>query len=79
MNLGYLDVFRAKYPNKQIFSWWDYRAGSWQNNKGMRIDHILTSPITSDAIEDISIYKQFREKDTPSDHVPVTLTLRKIT
>ena len=44
INSGYLDAFRALYPGKQQFSWWDYRGGGWQQNKGLRIDHMLLSP-----------------------------------
>ena len=69
-NSGYVDSFRAKYPGVQTFSWWDYRAGGYQNNKGMRIDHILLSPEAADVMQDAGIDLNPRGWDKPSDHAP---------
>ena len=66
-----LDSYRLKYPDISEFSWWDYRGGSWQKNKGMRIDHILASPIACNYIDDSGIYKWTRDLEKPSDHAPV--------
>ena len=69
--LGLTDAFRAKYPDSQQFSWWDYRGGSWQNNKGMRIDHLLLSPQAADTLQDCATDDKPRGKEKASDHAPV--------
>ena len=76
LNLGLIDSYRATNPQSQAFSWWDYRGGSWQNNKGMRIDYLLTSPQASDKIIDATIEDRgVRDQEKASDHCPVCVTL----
>lgn len=75
-DLGYHDAFRACYPHEQEFSWWDYRAGSWQRNKGLRIDLHLVSSGLLDSVSDVVHHKDERAKEKPSDHVPVVLELK---
>ncbi len=77
LNLGIVDSYRAANPQSQAFSWWDYRGGSWQHNKGMRIDYLLTSPQAADkivatAIEDRGV----RDQEKASDHCPVCVTIQ---
>lgn len=69
--LGLTDAFRAANPTRQKFSWWDYRAGAFQHNKGLRIDHILLSPEAADKLSECDIDTQPRALDRPSDHAPV--------
>ncbi len=69
--LGLTDAFRARYPDRQQFSWWDYRSSGWEHNKGMRIDHLLLSPQAADALEDAGIDDTPRGKPKASDHAPV--------
>jgi exodeoxyribonuclease III len=71
LNLGMVDSFRAANPDKQQFSWWDYRGGSYQHNKGMRIDHILLSPEAADMCTDAGVDTEPRDKAKPSDHAPI--------
>ncbi len=76
LNLGYTDSFRALNPYDQHFSWWDYRSGAWQHNKGMRIDYLLTSPMATDKIASCEINdKGVRDQEKASDHCPVTIEL----
>jgi exodeoxyribonuclease-3 len=76
LNLGIVDSFRAKNPNSQTFSWYDYRGGSWQNGKGMRIDYLLTSPLASDKISATRIDdKGVRDCEKASDHCPCVVEL----
>ncbi len=75
-NLGLYDAFRLKYPAKQEFSWWDYRAGQFERNEGLRIDHLLLSPQAADRLEDCQIDTAPRQLDKPSDHAPVWCRLR---
>lgn len=76
INLGLIDSFRAKNPQDQQFSWWDYRGGSYQHNKGLRIDYLLTSPKASDKIIAATIQdKGVRDQEKASDHCPVCLEI----
>lgn len=68
-NNGLIDAYRAFVgEEKQEFSWWNYREGAWQNNKGMRIDGILTSPQVADLMQDCAIVSKVRGTESPSDH-----------
>lgn len=71
LNSGFIDNFRAKYPTKREFSWWDYRAGAFEQNKGMRIDTIISTSNALQNLEDCIIDYKTREKEKPSDHAPV--------
>ena len=71
LNLGLIDTYREFNKDTQKFSWWDYRAGSWQHNKGMRIDHILASPMVADKITATGILSETRGWEKPSDHAPI--------
>jgi len=71
LNSGFVDNFRVINPNKQEFSWWDYRAGAFQQNKGLRIDSIISSTNAINNLNDCFIDCDTRNKDKPSDHAPV--------
>jgi exodeoxyribonuclease-3 len=77
INLGLTDAFRAIHPQAQNFSWWDYRAGSWDHNKGMRIDHFLISPEAADKLKDSRIISEERGREKASDHAPVAIFLEQ--
>lgn len=68
---GFVDVFRQINPNEREFSWWDYRAGAWQKNHGLRIDHIWTSTSLAEKCTACRIDKSPRALTLPSDHAPV--------
>jgi exodeoxyribonuclease III len=74
-SLNYSDSFRLKNPNSDEFSWWDYRAGSLQRNKGMRIDHILLSPEAADLMHNAWIDKTPRTWEKASDHTTIYVSL----
>jgi len=71
VNSGYVDSFRMRYPDKKFFSWWDYRAGAWQKNEGLRIDHVLLNAEAADVLTDAGVDTTTRNWDKPSDHAPV--------
>ena len=73
INLGFYDVYRHFNKSKQEYTFWDYFAGSWQKNYGMRIDHFLVAQNLMDNIKSISINKKPRSKTKPSDHTPIEL------
>src|SRR6185503_373765 len=71
VNLGLTDVVRACHPGPGVYTFWDYQAGAWQKDHGIRIDHILASPQAADRLVGSGIDKHVRSWDKPSDHVPV--------
>jgi len=71
LSLGLIDSFRWCNPNKHDFSWWDYRSGGWQYNRGMRIDQILVSPEAVDNLKNAGIYTEVRALEKTSDHAPI--------
>jgi exodeoxyribonuclease-3 len=75
LNLGLTDAIRAVSDDPGLYSFWDYQAGSWQKNDGIRIDHLLLSPQAADRLTDAGIDKHVRSWDKPSDHVPVWVDL----
>ena len=75
LNLGFQDVYRIKNKDKQEYTFWDYFAGSWQKNYGMRIDHFLISNNLISDISSIKINKKPRSKNKPSDHTPIELEI----
>ena len=71
-NLGFTDAVRATSDEAPLYSFWDYQAGCWQKNFGIRIDHLMLSPEAADKLVSTSIEKHVRAWEKPSDHVPVT-------
>jgi exodeoxyribonuclease-3 len=71
VNLGFTDAIRAGSDAPGLYTFWDYQAGAWQRNLGLRIDHLLMSPQAADRLAGAGIDKYMRGKEKPSDHVPV--------
>lgn len=70
--LGMTDALRVQHPHgNDLFTWWDYRGGSWPTNKGLRIDHLLLSPQAADSLQACEVEKTPRSWDKASDHAPV--------
>lgn len=74
-HMGLYDAFRVLHPDETAYTFWDYQAGAWQRNHGLRIDHFLLSPALTDRLTGCEIDKTPRSLDKPSDHVPVTVAL----
>ena len=75
INLGFQDIYRHLNKYKQEYTFWDYMAGAWQKNQGMRIDHFLISNNLLSNIKNVNIDKKPRSKIKPSDHTPIELQL----
>jgi len=75
INLGFQDIYRYFNKDKQEYTFWDYMAGSWQKNHGLRIDHFLVSSNLLNDIKKINIDKKPRSKLKPSDHTPIELEI----
>ncbi len=77
LNQGWTDAIRVRDPwsPRGPFTFWDYQAGAWAKDDGIRIDHILLSPQAADLLEDAGIDREARAAERPSDHVPVWVQL----
>ena len=73
--LGLTDALRATHDEGGLYTFWDYQAGAWPKNHGIRIDHLLLSPQAADRLVDVVIDREMRAQDKPSDHVPVRAIL----
>ena len=72
---GLTEAMRALHPQETIYTFWDYQAGAWDRNSGLRIDHALLSPRLAERLVSVTVHKDERAKAQPSDHVPVTVEL----
>lgn len=75
MHLGLTDAFSQSDGRVHQYTFWDYQAGAWQKDHGIRIDHILLSPQAADQLTETTIHRAARGMEKPSDHVPVKITL----
>jgi len=75
IHLGLTDALRATTDAGRTFTFWDYQAGAWQRDNGIRIDHLLLSPQAADRLIAAGIDKHVRGWEKPSDHVPVWIDL----
>ena len=73
--LGLRDVVRDRWPTEQVFTYWDYRAGMFHKNLGMRIDLVLASPAVADRVAAAWVDRHARKGTGPSDHAPVIVDL----
>lgn len=76
LNLGYTDAFRVHNTAPGQYTFWDYQAGAWQRDKGIRIDHFLLAPALADRLASCTIDKEPRGRDKASDHTPIIVELR---
>lgn len=70
-NAGYMDALRAIHPTGAHYTYWDYQAGAWQRDNGVRIDHLLLSPEAGDRLVTVGVDKAPRGLEKPSDHTPI--------
>lgn len=75
LNDHWHDLYRIANPSSNEYSWWDYRAGGFQRNHGMRIDFLLGNAKVVDHMSSSSIDKQARGEDKASDHTPVVMIM----
>ena len=75
LSLGFTESIRSVTDAPDVYTFWDYQAGAWQKNNGIRIDHLLLSPEAANALRAASVEKHVRSWEKPSDHVPVAIDL----
>ncbi|MCB1378222.1 MAG: exodeoxyribonuclease III [Alphaproteobacteria bacterium] len=77
VNLGLTDAVRQVFgPGDGPYTFWDYQAGAWQKDNGIRIDHMMLSPQAADRLSGARIDRHVRGWERPSDHVPVVVSLK---
>lgn len=75
LHLGLTDATREVSQAEDVFTFWDYQAGAWEKNNGIRIDHLLLGPEAADRLRAAGIDARVRGREKPSDHVPVWVDL----
>jgi exodeoxyribonuclease-3 len=75
VNLGFTDALRNVNDEEKTYTFWDYQAGAWQKNNGIRIDHLMLSPEAANMLASVEVEKHVRAWEKPSDHVPVAAYL----
>ena len=75
INRGFTEALRATTDAAGIYTFWDYQAGAWQKNNGIRIDHLLLSPEAANRLISTAVEKHVRAWEKPSDHVPTVAHL----
>ena len=73
---GLTDALRALHPQLGLYTFWDYQAGCWNKDQGLRIDHLMLSPQAADQLVASGVDKEPRGKEKPSDHTPIWCELR---
>jgi exodeoxyribonuclease-3 len=75
LSIGMHDVVRDHWPTQRMFTYWDYRAGMFHQDLGMRIDLVLASVSVADRVKAAWVDRQARKGTGPSDHAPVIVDL----
>ena len=75
INLGLTDAHAAVGAEPHAYTFWDYQAGAWQRDHGIRIDHMMLSPQAADRLTASEVHRDCRAMEKPSDHVPLVITL----
>ena len=73
--MGLTDAYLQSDGRPNVYTFWDYQAGAWRRDHGIRIDHALLSPQAADRLRGFEIHKDVRGWDKPSDHVPIVAEL----
>jgi exodeoxyribonuclease-3 len=74
---GWTDALRELHPDETIYTFWDYKRERWHRNAGLRLDHLLLSPILAKRLKAASVDKHVRAAEGASDHAPTWVTLKK--
>jgi exodeoxyribonuclease-3 len=75
LSLGFTEAIRSVTDAPDVYTFWDYQAGAWQKNNGIRIDHVLLSPEAANSLRAAAVEKHVRSWEKPSDHVPVVVEM----
>ena len=75
LDQGWTDAIRAIHPNERIYTFWDYFRNHWIRDAGLRIDHLLLSPVIAPRLRDAGVDRWVRGEQKPSDHAPAWIEL----
>ena len=75
LDQGWVDAVRTIYPDKRIYSFWDYKRGRWGRDAGLRLDHLLLSPAVAERLVDAGVDREVRGREGCSDHAPTWVNL----
>ncbi len=75
LDQGWTDALRTRHPTGSLYTFWDYKFGRWQRDAGLRLDHILLSPVLAGQLVDAGVDRDVRGEDGASDHAPAWVTL----
>jgi exodeoxyribonuclease III len=73
---GWLDAIRERHPSKPMFTFWDYKRNRWPRDAGLRLDHLLLSPVLAPRLIKAGVDAKERAEEGASDHAPVWIVLR---
>ena len=76
LDQGWMDAVRARHPAQKIYTFWDYKRDRWARDAGLRIDHILLSPVLADGLVDAGVDRDVRGQKGASDHAPAWVVLK---
>jgi exodeoxyribonuclease-3 len=74
---GWTDALRTLHPDERIYTFWHYMRNRWQRNAGLRLDHILLSPILAKRLQEAGVDRAMRGRADASDHAPVWVRLKR--
>jgi len=74
---GWTDAVRKAFPDETVYTFWDYRRNRFQRNAGLRLDHILVSPVLASELDEVGVDRHRRGLEDASDHVPVWIRLKR--
>ncbi|MHA5520629.1 exodeoxyribonuclease III, partial [Pseudomonas aeruginosa] len=74
---GWVDALRQRFPDRRLYTFWDYFRQHWQRDAGLRIDHLLLSASLADHLEDAGVDRWVRGEEHASDHAPAWVSLRR--
>jgi exodeoxyribonuclease III len=76
LDQGWMDAVRVRHPAQTIYTFWDYKRDRWARDAGLRIDHILLSPVLADDLVNAGVDREVRGHEGASDHAPTWVVLR---
>ena len=76
--VGLVDVVRALHPGARLYTWWDYQAGAFGRDEGLRLDHVYVTPALAARAAAAEVDRAARAGKQPSDHAPVIVTFRDV-
>jgi exodeoxyribonuclease-3 len=73
---GWTDAIRTRHPSKPMFTFWDYKRNRWPRDAGLRLDHLLLSPMIAPRLTKAGVDRDVRGEEGASDHAPAWIVLK---